>query len=125
MFAQQNIVKALLPERGWEVVETQRPNDDWIIEVWLIKSIWTPTGCYVFITFDVDPQREDRNRKSDGYWGMNLTLNQPDYWNIDKFDVGVRDDEFFSIFLRTHFEKSIPEIIDSLNKLRLRFKNLK
>lgn len=124
MFAQQNKLKELFPEHGWELIETQTPDDNWIIEVWLIKSFWTPADCHVFVTFNVDPQWEDRRRKRDGFWDLSLTLNQPDYWNIDRFDTGVRDDKVFSFFLKTHFEKSIPEIIDSLNDLRIRFKNL-
>lgn len=124
MFAQQNKLKELFPQFGWELIETQTPNDNWIIEVWLIKSTWTPTNCYVFISFDVDPHGQVRNRKRENFWDLNLTLNQPDYWNIDGLDAGVRDDKVFSFFLRTHFEKNIPEIIDSLNELRIRFKNL-
>ena len=62
MFAQQNKLKDLFPEYGWELVEKQTPNDNWIIEVWLIKSLWSPTDCFVFISFNVDPQWEDRKK---------------------------------------------------------------
>ncbi len=125
MFAQQNKLKELFPNYGWELVETQNPNDDWEIEVWLIKSLWSPTDCFVFISFNVDPQWEDRNNKCEGFWDISVTLSQPDFWNTDRFDFNFQDDKVFNFFLRAHFEKNIPEIFDSLNNLRLRFKNLK
>ena len=125
MFAQQNKLKNLFPEYGWELVENQTPDDNWIIEVWLIKSLWSPANCFVFISFNVDPQWEDRKNKSKGFWDISLTLSQPDYWNTDRFDIDIQDDKVFNFFLKTHFEKSIPEVFDSLNNLRLRFKNLK
>lgn len=122
MFAQQNKLKEFFHEYGWELVENQKPSDSWIIEVWLIKSLWSPTDCFVFISFNVDPQWEDRNNKSKGFWDVSLRLSQPDYWNTDRFDIDVHDDEIFSTHLKTHFEKRIPELFDSLNELRLRFK---
>ena len=125
MFGQQNILKELFSKYGWKLVETQVPNDDWIAEVWLIKSVWTPIDCYVFISYEVDPQWEDRNRKKEGVWAINIMLEQPDYWNNDRIDIIVQDNEIFTIHIKPKFEKRISEVFDILKNLRSRFNNLK
>lgn len=124
MFAQQNKLRELFPKYGWELVETQIPNYDWIAEIWLIKSIWTPTDCFAFISFEVDPMGEDRNNKMKGVWAINLSMEQPYYWQDDETH-SISNSENFQFGIRTHFEESIPEIFDSLNNLRLEFINLK
>ena len=125
MFGQQNKLKELFPEYGWELVEAQVPNYDWIAEIWLIKSVWTPTDCYVFISFDVDPQWEDRNNKNEGVRAINLSLQQPDFWRNDNVQIDFVDEEKIPIYIKPQFEKSVSEIFDCLNNLRLKFKNLK
>ena len=125
MFAQQNKLKELFSEYGWELVETQTPNDGWIAEVWLIKSIWTPIDCYVFISFVVDSQWEDRNNKKEGVRFVSLSLEQPDFWRNDNFQIDLTDEERINVYIKPHFEKQISEMFESLNNLRLKFKNLK
>ena len=66
------------------MVETQIPNYAWIAEIWLIKSLWTPIDCYVFISFEVDPQCEDLTKRAKGVWTINLSLKQPYYWQDDE-----------------------------------------
>lgn len=51
MFGEQNKLKELFDKYGWELVESQTPNEWWIVEIWLIKSIWSPTDCRVFFEF--------------------------------------------------------------------------
>ena len=124
MFAQQNKLKELFDKHGWELIETQIPNYDWIAEIWAIKSAWSPTDCYVFISYWVDDQWEDRNRKKDGVSKINISLKLPEYWQNDKINVDIQDEEDFSIYIKPNFEKRIPEIFESLNYLRLKFNNL-
>ena len=125
MFGQQNKLKELFDKYGWELIETQIRNNDWIAEIWVIKSTWSPTDCYVFISFEVDPQWEDRGRMKAGVWAINLSLEQPQNWQNDNINIGILDEEIYQIPIRTHFEKRIPEIFDSLNYLRLKFNNLR
>lgn len=121
MCGQQNKLKELFPVYGWDLVEAQTPNDVWFAEIWAVKSVWTPTNCFVFITFEVDPQWEDRANMKKGVWAINLTLEQPAEWRNDIISVDVRDDERFRHYIKPHFEKRIKEVFDSLNKLRLKF----
>ena len=124
MFGQQNKLKELFDKHGWELIETQIPNYDWIAEIWVIKSTWSPTDCYVFISFEVDPQWEDRARKKAGVRAINLSLEQPQHWQNDKINVDIQDEEYFQIYIKPNFEKRVPEIFDSLNYLRLKFNKL-
>ncbi len=124
MFGQQNKLKELFDRYGWELIETQIPNYDWIAEIWIIKSTWAPTDCYVFISFEVDAEWEDRAGKKDGVASINLSLEQPQNWQNDNINIDIQDEENFQIYIRTKFEQRIPEIFDALNYLRLKFNNL-
>ena len=124
MFAQQNKLKELFEKYGWELIETQKPNYIWIAEIWLLKSLWSPTDCYVFIVFEVDPQSEVRVEKEKNVWAVSISLGQPQDWRNDNFDSQISDGENIEIQIRPNFEKHIPEIFDSLNNLRLKFNNL-
>ncbi len=124
MFGQQNKLKELFDRYGWELIETQIPNYDWIAEIWIIKSTWSPTDCYVFISFEVDAEWEDRAGKKDGVASINLSLEQPQNWQNDNINIDIQDEENFQIYIRTKFEQRIPEIFDALNYLRLKFNNL-
>lgn len=125
MFGQQNKLKELFDKYGWELIETQIPNYNWIAEIWVIKSTWSPTDCYVFISFEVDAEWTDRARKKDGVWMIKLSLEQPQNWQNDTINIDIKDEDYFQIGIKTHFEKRISEIFDSLNYLRLKFNNLK
>ena len=124
MFVQQDKLKNIFEKNGWELIETQIPNYDWIAEIWAIKSIWSPTDCSVFITFEVDPQWTDRNHKSRGVWCINLMLAQPIYWEDEKISSKIQDEVRFQIAIGRNFEERIAETIEALNNLRLRFNNL-
>lgn len=124
MFGQQNKLKELFDKHGWELIETQIPNYHWIAEIWLIKSIWSPTNCCVFISFEVDPEWTDRASRNDGVWAIKISLEQPQNWQTGKIVIDVHDKENFQIPIKTHFEKKrISEIFDTLDYLRLKFNN--
>ncbi len=124
MFGQQNKLKELFDKYGWELMETQIPTDWWIAEIWLIKSTWSPTDCYIFLAFLVDDQLQDKTQRNFAVWVVTVSLKQPHSWRNDKINIDMQDEEYFEIPIKTKFEKRIPEIFDSLNYLRLKFNNL-
>jgi hypothetical protein len=124
MFAQQNKLKELFGINGWELIETQKPKDDWLVEIWLIKSNWSPTDCFAFIEFWVDDQWEEKANRLKGVNSIILSLQQPQIWQNDNFDIKASDNESIRIYIKPNFEKYIPEIFEALNSLRLKFKSL-
>ncbi len=83
MFGQQNKLKEVFNQYGWELVDSQNPNVWWFEEIWLIKSIWSPIDCFVFLTFEVDPQWTDRTRAKFGVYRINANLRKPVDWLSD------------------------------------------
>ena len=123
MFGQQNKLKELFSKHGWELIESQVPTDWWIAEIWLIKPTWSPTDCYVFLSYDVDEQLEDKTKRNFAVWSIKLSLKQPDYWH-EKMNINTQDEEYLEIPIKRKWEKRIPKIFESLNYLRLKFNNL-
>lgn len=97
MFGQQNKLKELFDKYGWELIESQIPTDWWIAEIWLIKSNWSPTDCYVFLSFRVDEQLEDKTKRNFNVWAINMSLSQPLNWRIDNFNIELIDDFYAHI----------------------------
>ena len=130
MFGEQNKLKELFGKYGWEFVESQIPNDDWIVELWLIKSVWSPTNCFVFLSFDVDPQWTDRAKKNFGVWAVTATLSQPYDWQAESDCVTELDFEIdlqnrAQITLGRRWEKYIPTFFEELADLRKKYNSLK
>jgi len=125
MFGQQNKLKALFGKYGWNLVESQIPLNFWVAEIWLLKSVWTPTDCYVFIEFEVDPMCEERKNKEQHVWAINISLKQPQDWRNDSNAIQSLNNEKDQITIRTHFETRLSEIFDSLNNFRLKYNKLK
>jgi hypothetical protein len=124
MYGQQNKLKELFDKYGWELIETQIPNYDWIAEIWLIKSTWSPIDCYVFLSFVVDPQLEDITKRNYRVWEIKMSLKQPLYWRNDNFDIKCGDDSYAEISLNRKWERRIPEFFEELANLRLKYNNL-
>lgn len=122
MFGQQNKLKNLFSENGWAFVESQIPNNFWVAEIWLLKSIWSPIDLYAFIEFEVDPMCENRKNKEQQVWAINISMKPPKDWQSDSYDIQTLDNKVRQITIRTHFEKRISEIFDCLNNLRLKSK---
>lgn len=125
MFGQQNKLKELFDQYGWELIETQIPTDWWIAEIWLIKSIWSPTDCYVFLSFNVDEQLEDKTKRNFNVWEIKISLQQSLNWRDDNFDIDTKDDFYEEVSIKRNFEKRITEFFDGLAKLRARYNNLR
>lgn len=124
MIAQQNKLQNLFSKHGWKVLEKQIPGNFRVAEFWLLKSLWSPIDCYIFIEFEVDPQCEVRVEKEKNVWAINISLKQPQDWQNDNFDIKVSDEEFINIHIKPNFEKRIPEIFEAMKNLRLKFNNL-
>lgn len=125
MFAQQNKLKELFGQYGWELLEIQKPKDDWLVEIWCIKSNWSPTDCHAFIEFWVDDQWWEKANRLKGVNSITLSLYQPRDWQNDNFEIKTSDDESIKIYIKPNFEKYIPEIFDTLLNLRSRYNELK
>jgi len=131
MFGEQNKLKELFDKFGWELIETQNPNNDWIAELWLIKSIWSPTDCYIFLSFDVDPQWTDRTRKNFGVWAVTASLIQPYDWRKEDsnqvFEPKFEENKQYEaqITLGRRWERNIPKFFEELANLRSKYNNLK
>jgi hypothetical protein len=131
MFGEQNKLKDLFDRNGWELIESQNPNNDWIAELWLIKSTWSPTDCRIFLSFDVDPQWTDRTRKNFGVWAATISLNQPYDWNEEnnngKFETSLEENRQIEarITLGRRWERNIPKFFEELANLRSKYNNLK
>lgn len=125
MFGQQNKLKELFGKYGWELVESQVPVNFWVAEIWLLKSLWSPTDCYVFIEFEVDPMCEERKNKEQHVWAINISLKPPQDWQNNSNDIQSSDNEKDQITISTHFETRLSEIFDSLNNFRLKYNKSK
>jgi hypothetical protein len=125
MFGQQNKLKELFDKYGWELVETQIPTDWWIAEVWLIKSTWSPTDCYIFLSFQVDEQLEDKTKRKFNVWSIKMSLSQPLNWQNDNFNIEFHDVDYAQIPIKRKWETRIPEFFGELANLRSKYSNLR
>lgn len=129
MFGEQNKLKELFDKYGWELIDSQSPNVWWIEEIWLIKSIWSPTGCKVFLSFVVDGQWTDRAKAAFGVDRIRASLNKPVDWMAEsKFEfeeVMTDTNSSYIIYLGRRWERKIPEFFEELANLRLKYNNFK
>jgi hypothetical protein len=129
MFGQQNKLKELFGQYGWELVDSQTPNVWWFVEIWRIKSIWSPTDCNIFLSFEVDPEWTDRARAAFGVYRIVAALDKPVDWLAESEtefpEIEPHSDNCAYIYLGRGWEKRIPEFFNDLANLRGRFDNLK
>jgi hypothetical protein len=126
MFPQRDKLIELLAENGWEIVETQKKDNHWIVEQWLIKSIWSPTDCRIFLTFVIEPQLTPGETSE--IWGVSASVNRPVDWladNPSEFDAEIESERRGWTRVGRHWEKDAPEFFDELANLRTKFDNLK
>lgn len=118
MFAQQNQLKEIFQQNGWELIEVYEPKEWWIAEIWIMKSLWSPNDCKVYLSFLVDPQLEDRTKAKLNVWVVDFSL-------VDRRTLKMKEilteNKHFEIVIKTKWEKRIPEIVSGLNKLRNNF----
>lgn len=118
MITQRKKLIELLPQYGWEMMNVEDylrgwTDPDWIIdELWELKSIWTPQGLKVWITFLVDPQAPCliERKKGQSVWAVKASLQKPS-------DSRLRDSEIY-LSLNAGWEKRLPEFFSRLSGLR-------
>ena len=129
MFGEQNKLKELFDRYGWQLIDSQVSSVWWIVEIWLIKSIWSPTDCNVFLSFIVDEEWTDRARAAYGVNRITATINKPVDWMVEsesefnKFESDT--DGSAEIYLGRRWERKIPEFFKELANLRSKYNNLK
>ncbi|MBO0725788.1 MAG: hypothetical protein J2P52_09330 [Blastocatellia bacterium] len=118
MITQRNKLIELLTQYGWEVINVEDhlrgwTAPDWFIdELWEVKSIWTPKGLKVWITFLVDPQAPNliERKKGQGVWAVKASLQKPS-------DSRIGDSEIY-LSLNACWDKRLPEFFSRLSDLR-------
>ena len=115
MFAQQNQLKELFEQNGWELIEVYEPKEWSVVEIWTIKSLWSPTDCRVYLSFLVDPQLEDRTKAKLNVWVIDFSL--VDGRTLKMKEI-LTEDKYFEIVIKTKWEKRKHEVVKGLEKLR-------
>jgi hypothetical protein len=118
-------IKELLSEHGWELCEARKIDDCAIVEMWLVKSVWMPTDCFVFFTFETDPQDWVGSDAKPKAFRIVAKLKKPLDWMAEsesQFEKNEKFDEKGYLYL-TNIEKNIPEFFKDLANLRQKFYN--
>ena len=79
----------MLGDQGWEVVDRTTDLEWWADEQWSIRSVWSPVGILVYVTFLVDPQHDGVRRKGEAVWAMTATHERPTGRENTKSDAFV------------------------------------
>jgi hypothetical protein len=129
MFGEQNKLKELFDKYGWKLVDSQSPSAWWIVEIWLIKSIWSPTDCKVFLSFIVDEQWTDRSRAAVGVNRITATVDKPIDWlaksEFEFNKIEMDTDNVAGLYLGRSWERNVSEFFEELADFRSKYNNLK
>ena len=110
-------IRLQLREFGWELVEARTIAELWIGEIWLIKSIWSPTDCTVYLTFEIDGQAGPRDVSQ--IWAVNASLSRPEDWLAEGGTEIERGGSTGNLSIAK--EKHLDKLFDELENLRNRF----
>lgn len=125
MIHQRRKLEESLAANGWEVVEVREIDHRWFVELWLIKSLWSPTDCQIFFIFETDPQAYKPTGKLAAY-NIPATLRKPADWLEDSKEQFEKNDPFDDrtyLFLGKNIEKRMPEFLNDLAGMRQKFYN--
>ena len=128
MFGQQNKLKEFFEQNGWELVETRKFDDIAVIQMWLIKSTWSPRDCFVFLSFETDPQDWYLQRKGEKPRVARVvaTLKKPLDWLAESASEFEKNDVFEDkayLYFGGSAEKKIPDLGKDLAEMRQKFYN--
>jgi hypothetical protein len=87
MNTQKEELLKMLPSYGWNVFNAESYDLQWWADdIWLLESIWSPTGSLVYLTFLVDPQINNikHRKKGEGVWAIMASKGVPDTWQGSK-----------------------------------------
>ena len=120
MKAQRDELFHSLPKHGWQVVEVQEFFNvpwvrDWVDELWMIESVWRPSGLRAFVFFLVDPESGRGRRKGQGVWAVRISN------EFNDLDVPYFGEEYEDFLIgKGHWKESLKEIFAKLAKLQQR-----
>ena len=124
MDGQQRKLKEILDKHGWELVEARTIDHRWYVAMWLIKSIWSPTDCFAFFTFETDPELYKPTGKLSAYKVL-ASLRKPVDWMAESESQFERNETFAdktNLFLK-NIDRDIPEFFKDLANMRQKFYN--
>lgn len=57
---QRQTIREKIIENGWKINEIEKVELDWWAdEMWMIESVWSPTGETAFVTFLLEPENTE------------------------------------------------------------------
>src|SRR5262245_33472289 len=78
MTSHQQAIRDRLAEFGWKLAAHDDLNAWWADDAWRLRSVWSPQGCEVYLTFLVDPQANTHGRKSgESVWAVKASATRP------------------------------------------------
>lgn len=82
MKAQKAEIESRLAKHGWDIVEVEdQALEWWADEIWRLESAWSPAGARAYVTFLIDPQSSNRNRKKgQDVWAVKASPDRPVDW---------------------------------------------
>jgi hypothetical protein len=101
-----------LSRQGWGVVRRDREGLEWWAdEVWTVESEWAPRGFTVFLTWLVDPQRDEHGEPRPGefVWGVGTSFQRP----ADRLEA-----EGHPLMGTNRWPRDLPRFLAGLSKLR-------
>lgn len=97
---------------GWSIKQVEVASEFWWArEIWEIKSLWSPQGRVLYMTFLIDPGfTGDWNNIPDSVvWSVGMTKRYPK----DRLEA-----EQNVIYLTPNFERNVKEISALANRMR-------
>ena len=78
MTTHQQAIRDRLAEFGWELAAHEVLDAWWADDAWRLRSVWSPQGREVYLTFLVDPQADIHGRKvGECVWAVKASASRP------------------------------------------------
>ena len=111
MESQSSEIKNQLCNHGWKIADRALRPTWWADEVWRLESIWSPIGACAFLTFLVDPQNDDNDRKKGrDVWAVKASPREPDSYQ--------RSADEYELALGRGWKAELPELFAKLDRFR-------
>ena len=100
----KKFIKYVLKKFGYALVNIRNKNiynqDNWFVELWTIKSTWSPSDFELFLMFEHDGS----------FYSVAISNDMPKNHHETKWKG--------RLFLKRKFERDLPEFLEILNFLR-------
>ena len=111
MTTHQRAIHDRLDEFGREFVAHDDADIWWADDTWMLRSLWSPQSCEVFLTLLVDPQADIHARKpGQSVWAVKASVTRPTQWR----QAGGE----FVLDFGHQWRERLPDLFSSLAKLR-------